>query len=139
MERISKEMHSKAMRAVKSKDTSIEIALRKALWHQGVRYRKNYKVCDCRPDIVIVKYRIAIFCDGDFWHGNKNHKIIKNNKEYWQEKIKRNVERDLENTITLRDDGWSVMRFWESEIRNHLDLCVSKILAEICKRRELRQ
>lgn len=131
MDRITKEQRSKNMRAIKSKDTKIEVKLRKALWHKGVRYRKNFKVCSCRPDIVITKYKIAVFCDGDFWHGKDRKHLIKTNAKYWNEKIKRNKERDLENTIELRDNGWSVFRFWESDINRNLDFCVSEVLNQI--------
>ena len=124
---------SKNMKAVKSHDTKIEITLRKALWHEGIRYRKNYKICSCRPDIVITKYKIAIFCDGDFWHGKEDPNIVKNNKAFWTEKIKRNMERDLENTIELRDNGWTVLRFWESEIQTNLLDCVKVVLRALLK------
>lgn len=103
---------SKIMKSIKGSDTGIEVRLRKALWHKGVRYRKNFKVFDCHPDIVITKYKIAVFCDGNFWHGKELQKRpIKHNSSYWNEKIRRNVERDLENTIELRDNGWIVLRF----------------------------
>ena len=69
MDKLTKEQRHKNMQAIRSKDTKIEILLRKALWHEGIRYRKNYKVCSCHPDIVITKYKIAVFCDGEFWHG----------------------------------------------------------------------
>ena len=121
------------MKAVKSRDTNIEITLRKALWHKGVRYRKNYKICSCKPDIVISKHKIAIFCDGDFWHSKENPNIVKNNKAFWTEKIKRNIERDLENTIELRDNGWTVLRFWESEIQTNLANCVRIVLNTLHK------
>lgn len=121
------------MKAVKSHDTNIEITLRKALWHKGVRYRKNYKICSCKPDIVISKHKIAIFCDGDFWHGKENPDIVKNNKAFWTEKIKRNMERDLENTIELRDNCWIVLRFWESEIQTNLLDCVNNVLNALHK------
>ena len=123
---------SRTMSRIKGKDTKIEVLLRKALWHEGVRYRKSYRIFDCRPDIVITKYRIAIFCDGTFWHGKNFHEHqIKHNTEYWDNKIKRNMERDLENTIMLRDNGWIVLRFWENEILNDLDACVKTILKSI--------
>ncbi len=131
MDHITKEQRSKNMRAIKSKDTKIEVTLRKALWHKGIRYRKNFKICSCHPDIVITKYKIAIFCDGDFWHGKEREYSIKTNIKYWNEKIKRNKERDLENTIELRDNGWCVFRFWESDINTNLDFCVSEILNQI--------
>lgn len=106
------EQRSKNMKAIKSHDTKIELIFRKALWKLGIRYRKNFKVFSCHPDIVITKYKIAIFCDGDFWHGKILEKRkIKSNSKYWNEKIKRNKERDLENTIELRDNGWIVFVF----------------------------
>ena len=78
---------------------------------------------------------ILIFCDGDFWHGNvrANHNI-NTNADYWNEKIKRNIERDLENTIELRDAGWSVLRFWGSDIIKNIDLCFKAVLQEIKSR-----
>ncbi len=124
---------SKNMKAIKSHDTKIEVTLRKALWHEGVRYRKNFKICSCKPDIVITKYKIAIFCDGDFWHGKEDPDIVKNNKAFWTEKIKRNMERDLENTIELRDNGWTVLRFWESDIQTNLLDCVKVVLKALHK------
>lgn len=129
MDCMTKEQRSRNMKAIKSHDTSIEVTLRKALWHRGIRYRKNYKICSCKPDIVLTKYKIAIFCDGDFWHGKTaGTHTIKTNIKYWNEKIKRNIERDLGNTIELRDNGWTVLRFWESDIKKNLDMCVKKIL-----------
>ena len=119
------------MKAVKSVDTKIEVKLRLALWHQGIRYRKNFKIYSCKPDIVLTKYKIAIFCDGDFWHGKEDPNIVKHNKKFWVEKIKRNMERDLENTIELRDNGWVVLRFWESDIEKNLTECVEMIIKEI--------
>lgn len=131
MDVMTKEQRSANMRAIKSKDTKIEVKLRKALWHQGIRYRKNYKICGCKPDIVITKYKIAIFCDGDFWHGKPSKYQVHTNSNFWQEKIKRNQERDLENTIQLRDEGWTVLRFWESEIKDNLEACITTIASII--------
>ena len=128
MDKLTKEQRHKNMQAIRSRDTRIEILLRKALWHEGIRYRKNYKVCSCHPDIVITKYRIAVFCDGEFWHGKSLERYdVATNVKFWHEKIKRNVERDLENTIELRDNGWIVLGFWETEIKKHLDDCVAEV------------
>lgn len=132
MDRLTKEQRHKNMVAIKSKDTKIELLLRKALWHKGIRYRKNMKVLNCHPDIVITKYKIAVFCDGDFWHGkNVENCRISNNAKFWHEKISRNIERDLENTIMLRDNGWTVLRFWETDIKKSLDTCIKTVLKEI--------
>lgn len=131
---------SKIMKSIKGSDTGIEVRLRKALWHKGVRYRKNFKVFDCHPDIVITKYKIAVFCDGNFWHGKELQKRpIKHNSSYWNEKISRNVERDLENTIELRDNGWIVLRFWEDDIQNNLPNCVDDVLRYISIRKSFGQ
>lgn len=131
---------SKIMKSIKGSDTGIEVRLRKALWHKGIRYRKNFNVFDCHPDIVITKYKIAVFCDGNFWHGKELQKRpIKHNSSYWNEKIRRNVERDLENTIELRDNGWIVLRFWEDDIQNNLPNCVDDVLRYISIRKSFRQ
>ena len=127
MDKITQAQRSANMRAIRSKDTKIEVLLRKALWHQGIRYRKNYKICGCRVDIAITKHKLAIFCDGDFWHGKPSKYSIQTHQQFWSEKIRRNQERDLENTIALRDAGWRVLRFWESEINEELDNCLAII------------
>ena len=93
---------SNNMRKIHSKDTSIELLLRKALWHKGYRYRKNYKVLPGSPDIVLTKYKIAIFCDSEFFHG-KDWEILKlrlekgKNPDFWIKKIERNRNHDYEN------------------------------------------
>ena len=120
----------RTMQGNTKKDTSIEIILRSALWRRGIRFRKNVKTILGTPDIVIKKYHLVVFCDGDFWHGKDLHNI-KSHKKFWDEKIKRNQERDLEYTIRLRDEGWTVLRFWESEIKEDVDRCVEQIIKTI--------
>lgn len=135
MDVLTKSQRHKNMSCIRSKDTKPEVILRKALWHCGLRYRKNDKSLPGSPDIVIRRYHIAIFVDGDFWHakGHKNHpgEQIKSNKEYWQKKLTRNVERDREVNDELTEAGWLVLRFWESEIKNDLQKCVNCIF-EYC-------
>ncbi len=128
----------KTMQGNRRKDTSIEIMFRKALWRRGVRYRKNCKNILGTPDVAIKKYRLAVFCDGDFWHGKEYHGV-KSHERFWNEKIKRNQERDLEYTIRLRDAGWTVLRFWESEIRNDLDGCVTTVIDTIQRKKDSRK
>lgn len=136
MDNLTKEQRHRNMQAIHSKNTKIEVSLRLALWHKGIRYRKNYKVFDCRPDIVLTKYKIAIFCDGDFWHGKTFERYdVTTNVKYWHDKIRRNMERDLENTIELRDNGWTVLRFWETDIKKHLDDCVAEVLRNVERKR----
>lgn len=130
------------MQAIRSKDTSIELALRKALWERGIRYRKNYKKLIGKPDIAITKYKIAVFCDSDYWHGydweNRNQRI-KSNRDYWVPKIERNMERDREVTSALQSEGWLVIRFWEWQIKKHLDECVEEVLRTVSTRSQLQK
>lgn len=140
MDDLTPEQRRKNMRAIRSKDTTIELALRKALWQRGIRYRKNYKGLIGKPDIVITKYRIAVFCDSDFWHGYdwENRKSrIKSNQNYWIPKIERNMKRDREVTATLVEQGWIVLRFWEHTIRKELEECVDDIQEAVDVRKEL--
>lgn len=123
----------KAMKRIKAKDTSIEVRLRKALWHKGLRYRKNYKLLPGKPDIALTKQRIAIFCDSDFFHGKDWERILKprllkgKNPQFWIAKIERNMARDKQNNQELAYLGWSVIRFWGSDIEKNLDMCVRAI------------
>ena len=126
----------KTMQGNTKKDTSIELLLRRALFKRGVRYRKNVKSILGTPDIAIKKYKLLVFCDGDFWHGREYHGV-KSHERFWNEKIKRNRERDLEYTIRLRDEGWTVIRFWESEIRNDLEKCVNQIIKVIHRKQQM--
>lgn len=140
MDDLTPEQRKKNMRAIRSKDTTIELALRKALWQRGIRYRKNYKGLIGKPDIVITKYRIAVFCDSDFWHGYdwENRKArIKSNQNYWIPKIERNMKRDREVTAALVEQGWIVLRFWEHTIRKELEECVDDIQEAADVRKEL--
>ncbi len=121
---------SENMRRIRSNETSIEIKLRKALWHRGHRYQKNCKGIVGKPDICFKGYKIAIFCDSEFWHGKyllEGKYIPKSNQEYWIPKIKRNIERDREVNNTLQESGWQVMRFWQKEIEKNLEDCIQKI------------
>lgn len=140
MDDLTPEQRRKNMQAIKCKDTSIELALRKALWHKGVRYRKNYKQLIGKPDIVLTKYRIAIFCDSDYWHGydwENRSKRIKSNRDYWIPKIERNMERDKEVSAELESDGWRVIRLWEWQIKKHLDECVNMVMQAVSERSEI--
>ena len=132
MDNLTPKQRTKNMKAIKSKNTTIENKLRSVLWSKGIHYRKNYKQLIGTPDIVLTKYKIAIFCDGNFWHGKNNcEDKIASHKKFWLDKIKHNKERDLEITIALRDQGWIVLRFWEDDIIKHLDFCVNKIFKAI--------
>lgn len=140
MDDLTPEQRKKNMQAIRSKDTTIELALRKALWKKGIRYRKNYKGLIGKPDIVITKYRIVVFCDSDFWHGydwDNRKSRIKSNQEYWTPKIERNMKRDKEVTAVLVEQGWIVLRFWEHSIRKNLESCLDDIEEAVSIRKEL--
>lgn len=123
---------SKNMKKIRSQNTSIELTLRKALWKKGYRYRKNYKALPGAPDIVLTKYKIAIFCDSEFFHG-KDWEILKlrlekgKNPEYWINKIERNRSRDWENDKKLLFLGYTVLHFWGQDIIKHTDECLQAI------------
>lgn len=120
------------MRHIKSKDTSIEVKLRKELWSRGYRYRKNVSNLPGKPDIVLTKYKIAIFCDSEFFHG-KDWEVLKpqlergKNADFWIEKISKNQQRDEEVNQQLQYLGWTVIRFWGKDITKHTDECVQVI------------
>ena len=134
---LTPEQRRRNMQAIKSKDTTIELALRKALWSKGIRYRKNCKTLIGKPDIAITKYKIAVFCDSEYWHGYdweiRNQKI-KSNREYWIPKIERNMARDQKVNAALEQEGWTVIRFWERQIRKELESCVDEVLSAIEKK-----
>lgn len=129
---LTPEQRKKNMQHIRSKDTAIELKLRKALWEKGYRYRKNYKDLLGKPDIVLTKYKIVIFCDGEFFHG-KDWEVLKpklensNNGEFWIKKISRNIERDNEVDKELLFLGWTVIRFWGDEIKKDPNMCVRVI------------
>lgn len=116
----------------RKRDTRCELALRHALWRSGLRYRVDVGRLPGRPDIVFVRARVAIFCDGDFWHGRDlDARLARlargHNAPYWVSKIRTNVARDQKNDRALRADGWRVLRFWESEIAQDLDTVVRAV------------
>jgi DNA mismatch endonuclease (patch repair protein) len=118
------------MSRIKSRDTSIELTLRKALWRKGLRYRKNCKDVFGKPDICFKSKKVAIFCDSAFWHGKKflEGEKFKTNKEFWESKILRNIERDKEVNETLKKEGWTILRFWDEDIKKRTEVCVNKII-----------
>lgn len=132
MDDMTPAQRKKNMQHIRSKDTEAEILLRKALWRKGFRYRKNVKDLPGKPDIVFTKHKIVIFVDGDFWHARGHEKNpgeqIDTNKNYWITKLKRNVARDRYVNELLLEQGWLVLRFWESDIKNNLDNCVEEIM-----------
>lgn len=133
------EQRRKTMSKIRGKDTKIEVALRKALWAKGYRYRKNYKAIPGSPDICLTKYKIAIFCDCEFFHG-KDWEVLKakvsmgNNGEYWVKKIEENMVRDNEKDKMLCYMGWTVIHFWGKDILKKTEECIKVIEEAIFER-----
>ena len=118
------------MKQVKSKGSEIEVLLQKELWRRGLRYRKNVKSIEGKPDIAFIGKKIAVFCDSEFWHGYdwENRKNdFKSNTEFWISKIERNVQRDKDVTQKLQSEGWIVLRFWGKEIKKNLAECADLV------------
>lgn len=130
MDRHTPEQRSANMRAIRSKNTGIEMVLRRELFRRGHRYRIHYASLPGKPDIVFPGKKIAIFVDSEFWHGydwEANSRRILSNRSYWIPKIERNMERDREVDEQLRDLGWKVLRFWGNDIVRNLDDVVGRI------------
>jgi len=119
------------MSRIKGKDTKPEILLRKALWKKNIRYRLHANDLPGRPDIFIKKYKLAIFIDGEFWHGFEWHKsklAIKSNREFWISKIEKNIDRDRKTNLALNEMGYTVFRFWAKDVTTNIDICLNQIL-----------
>lgn len=122
------------MSKIKGKDSKPEVKFRKALWHLGYRYRKNYKKLIGKPDIVFQKYKTVIFIDGEFWHGykwNEKRENIKSNRGFWIPKIERNIQRDQEVNEALQQDGYQVFRFWQKDIKENLNSCLEEVIKHL--------
>ena len=120
MDRVSKEQRHYNMSRIRGKDTRPEILVRKYLFHNGLRYRKNDKNLPGHPDIVLPKYKTVVFINGCFWHGHENCKWAKTpttNTSFWQAKILSNQERDKKVTSLLKTMGWQVITIWQCELK----------------------
>lgn len=122
------------MSRIRAIDTSPEVAFRRRLWSLGYRYRKNYTSLAGKPDIVFVKQKVAVFIDGEFWHGfnwKEKRDRIKSNREYWVSKIERNIQRDNMVTRSLEDQGWKVIRYWMHQLKKQPDECLRMVVDAI--------
>lgn len=131
-------MDNNTARKIKSKDTYIELILRKELWKRGFRYRINDNSVFGKPDIVFRRQKVAVFCDSEFWHGRKylSGERFKTNIDFWESKIKRNILRDKEVNKNLKADGWTVIRFWDKEIKENSDKCINKVIKFLKEKRD---
>ena len=125
---------SKIMGKIRGKNTKPELAFRKALWEAGYRYRIDYKKLIGKPDIALKKYKTVIFIDGEFWHGynwEERKDKVKTNREFWIAKIERNIQRDEEVNEALDEMGYKVFRFWETQVKKNLDVCLEEVLTHL--------
>lgn len=136
MDNLSTSKRSWNMSRIKSKDTSLEIEVRKYLYHHGFRYRKNVKDLPGTPDIVLTKYHTAIFINGCFWHHHFNCKLAyvpKSRTEYWLKKFESNINNDIEKEKELRELDYKVVTVWECELKECFEYRMEKLIEEICR------
>ena len=144
MARIRKSMYeprdpakvSANMAKIRRQGSAIERRLGSAMWKAGLRYRKQYPI-EGKPDFAFPKAKVAVFCDSHFWHGYRWEKYgkreLRKNREFWTTKIERNIERDREVTSALQGRGWTVLRFWEHEIRDEPGMCLDTIFTALAE------
>lgn len=138
MDNLTSIQSSKNMSAIRSTSTKDEVRLAKALWHMGYRYRKNNKTVFGKPDLTFKQLKIAIFVDSEFFHGKdwEDRKKPQTNTAFWQKKIERNIQRDIEVNNYLESQNWKVIRFWSHEIEKKLEDCIDIIQQEIALRQK---
>ncbi len=122
------------MGKIKSRNTKPELLLKKSLWNLGYRYRRTVHKLPGNPDIIYAGKKLAIFVDGEFWHGynwSEKKLKIKTNRDFWIPKIERNMQRDEENNQLLKDIGWTVIRFWENQVEKDLDGCINIVVSHL--------
>lgn len=138
MDKLTPEQRKKCMQSNKSKGTKPELVLAKAMWALGLRYRKNSGSIFGKPDFSFKKYKVAVFVDGEFWHGKdweQKKAEIKGNCEFWIAKIERNIQRDIEVTGRLKAEGWTVLRFWSNDVVKNAGCHAEKVKEIIQTRR----
>lgn len=130
MDVLTPEQRTRNMKAIKSKNTKMEVKLAKALWQMGYRFRRNSKLIFGKPDFSLKKYKLAVFVDSEYFHGkdweSQKHRI-KTNRDFWWKKIEGNIERDKKVNRHLIQNGWKVLRFWTGDIKKNFDLCLLTI------------
>ncbi|HGO6570122.1 TPA: very short patch repair endonuclease [Neisseria gonorrhoeae] len=130
MDKLTPEQRKKCMQSNKSTGTKPELVLAKAMWALGLRYRKNSGSIFGKPDFSFKKYKVAVFVDGEFWHGKdweQKKAVIKGNREFWIAKIERNIQRDIKVTGRLKAEGWTVLRFWSNDVVKNTTCCAEKV------------
>ena len=115
------------MSRIRGRDTKVELLVRKELHRRGYRYRVNAAWLVGKPDIVFTRIRLAVFVDGDFWHGWKFDQLSEKLAPYWRDKIAGNMARDRRHMVQLRREGWTVMRVWEHDVEKNFARCIERI------------
>ena len=132
MDNLTEGQRKKNMRNIRSKGTKPERIISTKLKNRGIYFTRHVKKVYGKPDITFLRKKVAVFIDSDFWHRHpENFQMPKTNKDYWENKIQRNIERDKEVNHVLKNEGWTVIRIWESEIKNNPDKCIELILKAI--------
>lgn len=129
-------------RLVPSENTAIELRLRRALWNDGLRYRVHCRGIAGTPDIVFTRAKVAVFCDSSFWHGRRlmeDVERIHSDRDYWRSKLTANAARDRRVDAELTSVGWRVLRFWDDDINDRLQRCVSDVRSSVMKGLHQRQ
>ncbi|SDO58226.1 T/G mismatch-specific endonuclease [Paenibacillus sp. yr247] len=124
---VSKETRSKMMKSIRS-ISKLENLVSKELWNKGLRFRRNSRSLLGTPDISIKKYKVVIFVDSCFWHYCDIHgRYPKSNREYWDQKIRKNKQRDLDVTSSYKNKGWNILRIWEHQLKGDFDQTIEQI------------
>ncbi|MGK7345039.1 MAG: very short patch repair endonuclease [Candidatus Nitrospinota bacterium M3_3B_026] len=131
---LTPEQRSYCMSRIKGKDTGLEVRVRSALHRRGLRFRKHVKELPGKPDIVFSKARVAVFVDGDFWHGYRFPMWKNSLSHFWRKKIQTNRERDQRNFRLLRSRDWRVIRLWQHQVESDLESCIDAIAAAVSNR-----
>jgi len=128
---LTPEQRSYCMSRIKGKDTGLEMRVRSELHRRGFRFRKHVKELPGKPDVVFTKAKVAVFIDGDFWHGYRfpawEHKV----SDFWKQKINKNRERDRRNHRKLKEMGWTVLRLWQHDLERDFQECIERIIAAV--------
>jgi DNA mismatch endonuclease (patch repair protein) len=126
---LTAKQRSYCMSRVRNRDTDLERRVRSELQRRGLRFRKHPSTLPGCPDVVLPRFKLAVFIDGDFWHGYRFPRWRESVSSFWRTKIQRNRDRDRKNFRRLRAMGWSVIRIWQHEVENNLDLSIERILS----------
>lgn len=136
VDNMTPEQRRLTMSRIKGRDTKLELLVRKELHKRGYRYRVNAGWLPGKPDVVFTRIKLAVFVDGDFWHGWKFDQWSETLAPYWRDKIGGNIARDRRHMARLRRDGWAVLRMWEHDVKKDLERCIGRIERKIALLRQ---